>query len=179
VAELKGQIASLLTRYPNGILLSGLRDLFRENFSHEIDEREYGDFTGIEELISGALSDVVRMEVIPQTSDLMIHPVLPAPSSTQNDQDTPTSTQEKTNDKTSKELPVPEKEESIDDGHQIDASKQQERVIKPTSLLFDDSEREGRPPTKIPMVKATLKVKPKNTEKHNPPKPVSLVADYD
>jgi len=84
VAELKGQVASLLSRYPNGVLLSVLRNLFREHFSHDIDEREYGgEYTSLEDLITKALPEVARLEKIPQVvSDLLILPVIPDPNQT-------------------------------------------------------------------------------------------------
>lgn len=43
------------------------RNLFRENFSHDIDEREYGEYKSLEDLITNALPDVAKLEKIPQS----------------------------------------------------------------------------------------------------------------
>jgi len=80
IEELRGQLASLLTKFPNGVLLSVLRNIFRDHFSHDLDEREYGEYSSMEDLIIKALPDIVRLDTLPQAgSDMLILPVTPSP----------------------------------------------------------------------------------------------------
>eukprot|EP00026_Physarum_polycephalum_P011104 Phypoly_transcript_11303.p1 GENE.Phypoly_transcript_11303~~Phypoly_transcript_11303.p1 ORF type:complete len:347 (+),score=53.93 Phypoly_transcript_11303:121-1161(+) len=76
IDELRGQMASLLNKFPNGVLLSALRNLFQNHFAQDLDEREYGDYSSLENLIVRALPDIARLDPLMQAvSDMLVLPI--------------------------------------------------------------------------------------------------------
>jgi len=81
LAELKGQLATLLARHPTGVHLSHLRALFKQHFNQDLDERDYGDFKNLEGVIR-SLNDIATVGKTKEASgDLLVLPVPPSAAS--------------------------------------------------------------------------------------------------
>jgi hypothetical protein len=66
------------------------RNLFRDHFAHDLDEREYGDYNSMEDLIIKALPDIARLDTLPQAGSDML--ILPTTTTEKQPNQIPTST---------------------------------------------------------------------------------------